>query len=78
MTGAAPSLGRAFAVPLLLAMGLATLLLSPRRHEAATIRPPLPTPVMLDELVPAAATAQVAEPGPTPPSSEGLRSWSTH
>jgi hypothetical protein len=77
MTGALPSPGRALLVPLLLALGLAGVLVSPHRPAVSSVRPPLPTPAVLDELIPAAATARVAEPGPTPPSSEGLRSWST-
>lgn len=70
-----PSLSRALAVPLLLTLGLLVLLLRPPLSTAPSVRPPLPIPVALDELVPASEVVQVAEPGAAPPSPEGLRGW---
>jgi hypothetical protein len=71
---ASPSLARALLLPILLAAALLALLFRPSRPPALGVRPPLPTPMQLDQLVPVTAQTPVSEPDQAPPSSEGLRS----
>jgi hypothetical protein len=58
----------------LIAAALGTLLFRPASTPKLAVRPPLVTPIELDQLVPVSAQAPVPEPLQAPPSSEGLRS----
>jgi hypothetical protein len=73
-TPASPSLARALLLPILIAAALLALLFRPASAPKLGVRPPLPTPMQLDQLVPVTAQPPVSDPGQAPSNAEGLRS----
>jgi len=63
-------------VPILFSVALAAVLFrSNARQEAPRGRPPLPTPVVLDRLVPPPQAASSASAAAGPPRADGLKAW---
>jgi hypothetical protein len=67
-----PTLARALLIPALVALALGALLLRPKGTLEPTVRPPLPAPIVLDELAPPTAAGQ-APPTMPAQTKEGLR-----
>jgi hypothetical protein len=66
----------ALLVPLVLSAALAFLLFRPAPAAPPYKRPPLPTPVVLDEMGALPPGVQVTETGPRPSTAgDGLRAW---